>query len=504
MTTPLAGLARVTAAALVVVASLAAGRPASAQAVAADSHTPTRLEPSAELLAETLVDRLVLSVGGDDLGELVWTRGPGEHEGAPAYVDQLHMTLDFGDDGELVFDSRGVYAWDPPHAYVAGRDETRSGDDVQLTVLEAGPEGLTAVIREGDDLRTLELPAVDHTWADVLTPTIWLRGGPEVGDEIGYRALDTDTLQMVVDGVLLQELREEDGGTVAVCGMRESGNVMGPVHFDEQGHIVGGMMALFAVRPAGTDAPATTGTLDGLVADAVAWRLDRPLGDPTEVVRLVIETDDPRAKDLPDGPRQLVEHDDDRGLVWITVDEDEGEEEEVTAQDVADALRETVRYPIRDAQVLALAREAVGSATDEEPLFQAYMLTSFVSEYLEDDLTANPLTVKDILEERRGDCSEHALLFVTLARALGIPAREVNGVVYGDDPPRLVPHAWAEIVYEDWWFQVDPTWDETTLNATHVRIGHDGDSSGLSTLGGELSFTVREVERLVVEDYWDD
>ena len=48
-------------------------------------------------------------------------------------------------------------------------------------------------------------------------------------------------------------------------------------------------------------------------------------------------------------------------------------------------------------------------------------------------MTADPLTVADIMEKKSGDCTEHALLFVTLARALGIPAREVSGIYYADE-----------------------------------------------------------------------
>ena len=36
-------------------------------------------------------------------------------------------------------------------------------------------------------------------------------------------------------------------------------------------------------------------------------------------------------------------------------------------------------------------------------------------------------TAVEILKERRGDCSEHAVLFVALCRAAGIPARRCSG-----------------------------------------------------------------------------
>lgn len=68
-------------------------------------------------------------------------------------------------------------------------------------------------------------------------------------------------------------------------------------------------------------------------------------------------------------------------------------------------------------------------------------------------------------------CTEFTDLFVTLARAAGIPAREVNGYAYANDasvrPLSLVSdvlHAWPQY-YDSTrqiWIDVDPTWGNTT------------------------------------------
>lgn len=68
-------------------------------------------------------------------------------------------------------------------------------------------------------------------------------------------------------------------------------------------------------------------------------------------------------------------------------------------------------------------------------------------------------------------CMEFTDLFVTLARAAGIPAREVNGFAYTENPEIQplsmvadVLHAWPE--YWDGktntWVSIDPTWEKTT------------------------------------------
>jgi len=68
-------------------------------------------------------------------------------------------------------------------------------------------------------------------------------------------------------------------------------------------------------------------------------------------------------------------------------------------------------------------------------------------------------------------CMEFTDLFITLARAVGVPAREVNGYAYTTNP-KLRPlslvidvlHSWPEYWDDEKkiWVPVDPTWEKTT------------------------------------------
>ena len=74
-----------------------------------------------------------------------------------------------------------------------------------------------------------------------------------------------------------------------------------------------------------------------------------------------------------------------------------------------------------------------------------------------------------ILRDRCGDCSEHALLFVALCRTAGIPARRCSGYVcigsvWGS-------HSWAEI-YVGGWLSADPTTGELGAGARYVFFGY--------------------------------
>ena len=63
------------------------------------------------------------------------------------------------------------------------------------------------------------------------------------------------------------------------------------------------------------------------------------------------------------------------------------------------------------------------------------------------------------------------MLFATMARAAGIPAREVSGFIYmGDETKAFGAHAWNEIVLDGNWVPVAATWDEFEINPPHIQI----------------------------------
>ncbi len=92
----------------------------------------------------------------------------------------------------------------------------------------------------------------------------------------------------------------------------------------------------------------------------------------------------------------------------------------------------------------------------------------------------------EVLALGKGDCTEHALLFTALARAAGIPARQVHGLVfarYDDGVPALYWHAWVEVKSGGEWIALDPTFDEPVADATHVMLGRGTQVDTVGLLG---------------------
>jgi len=75
------------------------------------------------------------------------------------------------------------------------------------------------------------------------------------------------------------------------------------------------------------------------------------------------------------------------------------------------------------------------------------------------------------LRERSGDADGQALLFVALARASGVPARSVVGLLAIEG--RFYPHAWAEVFVQGW-VPVDPSLNQFPATPTHIRFLVDG------------------------------
>jgi transglutaminase-like putative cysteine protease len=92
----------------------------------------------------------------------------------------------------------------------------------------------------------------------------------------------------------------------------------------------------------------------------------------------------------------------------------------------------------------------------------------------------------EVLEAGKGDCTEHTLLFVALARASGVPARQVHGLVYAryqDGVDALYWHAWPEVRAGSEWIALDPTFGQPVADATHIALGRGTQVDTVGLLG---------------------
>jgi hypothetical protein len=129
------------------------------------------------------------------------------------------------------------------------------------------------------------------------------------------------------------------------------------------------------------------------------------------------------------------------------------------------ALESTPLIQAGDPRIAAAARAAAAGATD--PAVVARRLNEWVYERLRKDITLSIPSAVQVLEMGRGDCNEHTVLYVAMARALGLPARTAVGLVHLGG--RFYYHAWPE-VWLDGWVAVDPTLGQVPADAMHLRF----------------------------------
>lgn len=104
-----------------------------------------------------------------------------------------------------------------------------------------------------------------------------------------------------------------------------------------------------------------------------------------------------------------------------------------------------------DPALVATAREVVAGETD---LFRAALaLERWTAEAMSFDLGVVLAPSVEVFENRRGTCTEYAVLLAALTRAVGIPSRVAMGFVYLGGI--LGGHAWVEVLVGEAWIPLD-------------------------------------------------
>ncbi|HTP25531.1 MAG TPA: transglutaminase-like domain-containing protein [Anaeromyxobacteraceae bacterium] len=186
-------------------------------------------------------------------------------------------------------------------------------------------------------------------------------------------------------------------------------------------------------------------------------------GEPGGLVRLTVVAKRPRAVD--------PSHDAARAKGIIP----EGLEE---------FLEATPEVDWENPAIAKLSREVVG---DTPGVYAASVeIAHFVNRRLKKAYGVSRDRASEVLALGKGDCTEHALLFTALARAAGIPSRQVHGLVYAqydDLVPALYWHAWVEVKSGEEWIPLDPTFDQPVADPTHVVLGRGSQVDTVGLLG---------------------
>ena len=119
-----------------------------------------------------------------------------------------------------------------------------------------------------------------------------------------------------------------------------------------------------------------------------------------------------------------------------------------------------------DPRMRQAARQATTGTPD--PRAAAIRLNQWVHARLKKQITPSIPSALQVLEALQGDCNEHTVLYVAMARSIGLPARTAVGLVHIRG--RFYYHAWPEVWLGGEWVAMDPTLGQAPADASHVRF----------------------------------
>lgn len=421
----------------------------------------------------------------------------GTHEGREAvvYTDEMRIEAWFlGVESVMDLRSRTVYGLNGDGEIVFAHQRqvedgstsdvrvTRDGDEVVITTENAGQKASRRSPLPRETLRRKR--ELDR----------WLQSGPKAGDT--FEDYSTEWSEPDINVKELYTFKEQK--TIVWGGVEmkvytvqidvRGANVEAMV--TNGGRIIKGKMGGLVDIRAEEEAVAKnleSEAIDLLSATSVG--IDKPLGNPERVRALTLKLSGLEDFKLPLSHRQRLRRDAGEAVV-IEVLRDHVIEEprSLSRGERKKYLRATPALPAEHPKIRDLARQIVKD--DKDTVERARKLAGWVHENLRPSYASNASNVFQVLESRAGDCTEHALLFVALARSAGIPARQVGGLVYTGDATGMAWHAWAEIHNGSQWISVDPMWDQVYVDATHIKFSEGVEDWSWVNIVGRLKIEV--------------
>jgi hypothetical protein len=199
----------------------------------------------------------------------------------------------------------------------------------------------------------------------------------------------------------------------------------------------------------------------------------RPIPDAEqtrEVKYRVTLNDGEIAQAIPTDPRQTVQVENNPASAILTVKSPGPLDGTAGPAEVdPEYLKSNVLITSNDSRVRTLTQRATRGVADPWTKVQRLNRSVFRN-VQEKTFRVGFAGASEVARNLSGDCSEHAVLMAAMCRASGIPARVVVGLVYVNKLGGFGFHMWNEVYINQRWVAVDSTFDQTTVDATHIKL----------------------------------
>ncbi|HOD50891.1 MAG TPA: transglutaminase-like domain-containing protein [Candidatus Hydrogenedentes bacterium] len=391
---------------------------------------------------------------------------------------RFHITMENVKQDMRIFSER-VYAQDGALSQVKTRVETLSGES-QFDAVVRGDSLLMRSVVGGEALE-VELPRPKESLQDAFKQIELIHKGGEIGSELHYSIFEP-MYRKEIDGiskVIAIEERVFDGVPTKVYKIKNTLVDMGIdsiSYVAEDGTTLEDEVAGLITTRLEPEEIAKDVNYSNDVIVSNAALIDAPIENararPFLKLRLTgplteahLFNDERQYLADKDGAYEfsahLIELD---GFVPATLP--------VHDASVQEWLKPSLFIQSEDPKLIDKAKEIAGDETNA--LKVSTKLCHWVYENVRTTFSAQLSNTLEVLEHMEGDCTEHSVLFIGLARAAGLPAREVAGLIYVDNGrPGFYFHQWAT-VWIGKWIDVDPTFNQPLADVTHIKLA-EGD-----------------------------
>lgn len=491
-------------------AGLAAG-PVAAAAPAVAASATTRALGAKQQAQQAAFDAFYgLYVNGQKVG---WMHG--SLQASPKIVLSYELQAKIGGMGQTSDVSMREQRFFSPQTGDLTRIEFEQRASTGAVVVTGQRRGkvLAVRIRAGGASRTQDVP-VQESLTDNLA--LWrLAGGaagsaaPVVGETDEAMHFDPATQQVSGAKLRIEAVQDQLIGGVATKTVRIASHypALGVTEtsvFDGHGQLLQTQMgSFFEARLEEESMAKTPGVVGDMLLDAVV-HVPRPIEDVNAAKALHLQLRGLEDVDLPQSSRQQISRGGDD--TWqLSLSLDAPIAPGLRLRKLAGAKSAAPREPqeVQQArapsafvqsdapEIVAMARRAC--SVDASVAQCIERLHKAVRGHLRSEYVPSFSNALEAYHSGRGDCTEHSVLFVALARAVGIPARVAVGVAYWPPGDGFGWHAWAEVWLGDRWLSVDPTWGQSIADVTHLKIA-----------GGDVAAQARVVMllgRLQISDW---
>ncbi|HPG35635.1 MAG TPA: transglutaminase-like domain-containing protein [bacterium] len=126
-------------------------------------------------------------------------------------------------------------------------------------------------------------------------------------------------------------------------------------------------------------------------------------------------------------------------------------------------------------KIAAAAQKVIKGSPDKNEMIKR--MVNFVFRHIKNkNYSHGNLSAGEVLENRSGDCTEHATLLSALLKSAGIPVKMAYGVVL-DDKGGFMFHNWNEVYGDNGWMSVDATFGAVKADAARILLIYGGSDS---------------------------